>query len=71
MPFRRTRCLTLTIALVSLVSLCSLLGLNTFAEPPTVASTEPDARFAKLEKSLSGVVLVGNFTETGGPETTL
>ena len=68
---RRTDRNALIIVVVSLVSLGGLFRLHTFAESPAATSKAQDARFAKLEESLSGVALVGNFSETGSKEAKL
>jgi len=53
--------------------LAGLLVLQSHAEPPasTTPATQQAERFAQLEKSLTGVTLVGHSTSTGEEETKL
>lgn len=60
------------IAGVSIALLAGMLALTSFAKPQaTVALTTQADRFAKLEKSLTGVALVGHSTTTGAEDTKL
>ena len=64
--FRKFR-FTLPIVIVGLAILACSFGLTTRAEAPAKVAppAEQPARFAKLEKALTGAALVGHFTETG------
>jgi hypothetical protein len=57
----------------SFALLAGLFVLTSRAEPPTASAPQPQQiqRFAKLEKGLTGIALVGHSTTTGGDETKL
>ena len=73
MPNSFTRNSLLTLVSLALIFSAAVLVLNSHAEPPPAAApiAKQDDRYAKLEKSLSGVALVGHSTTTGGEDTKL
>ena len=58
---------SLLLGVVTLTILAGALRLNSQAQAPAKAAFDQATakRFAKLEKGLTGVALVGHFTETG------
>ena len=73
MSVRRNHRISLPVVSVSLALLAGLFVLSSRAQPPSisVAPAKQADRFAKLEKTLTGVTLVGHSTMTGGDETKL
>lgn len=73
MPTQRNRRISLLIASSCLASLAGLLVLTVRAESPAESPpvAKQEDRFAKLEKALTGVTLLGHSTTTGGKETKL
>ncbi len=62
-----------SITCVSLALFAGIFTLTSLADPPSVTTpiSKKADKFAELEKTLTGVTLVGHSTMTGGDETEL